>query len=542
MGYSVRSSDWRLSIWAIWDSASDCPAWDNPANFIELYDHRDDTAPLDLDGTENVNVAAEPENAAVVQNLTAVAHEWFGCHDGAATGQQSGLKTDDPSLKLLFMDESFIATRSGVRFTMHQPRVAEAPAIAPTEPWENNSVADQTITVVDWSPSEKRLYYGCRHGLGDKEVGGNRECLATSSDGGHTWRKPSLGLVEIAGSVDNNVLPPASNTSQFIDMFRDTRPGVPDSEIWKALVNTDGAQYIWGSSKDDGIHWKQLATTPALTDADTQNILVGWHDGLQKYVTYIRHNLANSIRSHREIGLCLSSDLKKSLGANTYQNKTPSCAANMSASDACCVTVFKASPPDPVDNVDIYTNACINYSGTLLCFPSFYFQFPTNAVWKAGNDGLLDLRLLHGGRWSDGELALRSLNYTAAWNARSPYVPLGINRCAFEGSVFQTGGWCSATDGSLASTSVATSRLYMGHGYLVSANGEEIYQYAAANPVSEAAYDIKGSQNATYHSWGNNSAVVRLVSRRDGECSCPFRLYPERLRKTPLRRLRQSRR
>ena len=199
----------------------------------------------------------------------------------------------------------------------------------------------------------------------------------------------------------------------------------------------------------------------------------------------------------------------------------------MSASDACCVTVFKASPPDPVDNVDIYTNACINYAGTLLCFPSFYFQFPTDAVWKAGNDGLLDLRLLHGGRWSDGELALRSLNYTAAWNARSPYVPLGINRCAFEGSVFQTGGWCSATDGSLASTSVATSRLYMGHGYLVSANGEEVYQYAAANPVSEAAYDIKGSQNATYHSWGNNSAVVRLVSRRDGECSSPFRLCPK---------------
>ena len=36
-------------------------------------------APLDLDSTENVNVASNVENAAVMRNLTTTARAWFGC-------------------------------------------------------------------------------------------------------------------------------------------------------------------------------------------------------------------------------------------------------------------------------------------------------------------------------------------------------------------------------------------------------------------------------------------------------------------------------
>lgn len=51
MGYSVRTGAWRLTIWARWNSTTLCPDWAHRSNALELYDHRQDNAPLDLDGT-----------------------------------------------------------------------------------------------------------------------------------------------------------------------------------------------------------------------------------------------------------------------------------------------------------------------------------------------------------------------------------------------------------------------------------------------------------------------------------------------------------
>ena len=78
MGYSLRSSAWRLTLWAKWDPETLCPVWADPANTVELYDHRTDTAALDLDSFENVNVAADPANAAVLREMTTLAHAQFG--------------------------------------------------------------------------------------------------------------------------------------------------------------------------------------------------------------------------------------------------------------------------------------------------------------------------------------------------------------------------------------------------------------------------------------------------------------------------------
>ena len=81
MGYTLRTASWRLSIWARWDNSSMCPDWGNPSNQVELYDHRNDTAVVDFDSTENVNVARDPANGEVVQQLTGAAHRFFaeGC-------------------------------------------------------------------------------------------------------------------------------------------------------------------------------------------------------------------------------------------------------------------------------------------------------------------------------------------------------------------------------------------------------------------------------------------------------------------------------
>ena len=77
MGFSLRSADWRLTIWAKWNNATLCPEWRDSTNQIELYDHRNDTAMVDFDATENVNVADDPANDAVLQVLKKAVHTFF---------------------------------------------------------------------------------------------------------------------------------------------------------------------------------------------------------------------------------------------------------------------------------------------------------------------------------------------------------------------------------------------------------------------------------------------------------------------------------
>ena len=60
------------------DHVTLCPDWADPDNQVELYDHRTDTTPLDLDSFENVNVATDAANAGVLQELTTQVHSLFG--------------------------------------------------------------------------------------------------------------------------------------------------------------------------------------------------------------------------------------------------------------------------------------------------------------------------------------------------------------------------------------------------------------------------------------------------------------------------------
>ena len=167
------------------------------------------------------------------------------------------------------------------------------------------------------------------------------------------------------------------------------------------------------------------------------------------------------------------------------------------------------------------TSATVNYEDHLLLFPSFYRHLSQKdpktgrpGPYGVGNDGLLDIRMLHGGSVSRGELF--DVEYSGARNARQPWVPLGVNRCAVSGSVGgnTTGGWCSQTGGDLARTDPLTSTNYMVHGFLLSSNGESVYQYVTGTPFTHAGWELQ-----TEFAWKNNSAVERLVLRRDGEAA-----------------------
>ena len=78
MGFSIRTAEWRLTEWVVWDGAALRPDWSN-VNATELYSHACTGAGCDndFDATENVNVAGIPENAAAVASLRSMLVQHF---------------------------------------------------------------------------------------------------------------------------------------------------------------------------------------------------------------------------------------------------------------------------------------------------------------------------------------------------------------------------------------------------------------------------------------------------------------------------------
>eukprot|EP00928_Gymnodinium_smaydae_P063613 TRINITY_DN47134_c0_g1_i1.p1 TRINITY_DN47134_c0_g1~~TRINITY_DN47134_c0_g1_i1.p1 ORF type:complete len:281 (-),score=36.71 TRINITY_DN47134_c0_g1_i1:218-934(-) len=76
MGYSVRVSTWRFTMWLEWDGLQLAANW-NKVNATELYDHHGDhgTGPTMFDEYEHENVATSHPD--VVAKLTALLRERF---------------------------------------------------------------------------------------------------------------------------------------------------------------------------------------------------------------------------------------------------------------------------------------------------------------------------------------------------------------------------------------------------------------------------------------------------------------------------------
>lgn len=478
---------------------------------------------------------------------------------------------DNPSSarKLLFLNKSLVTASNGVRWTMHPPVAAEEPAVRPTEKWETGGL--WAVQVIVWAPGDKRLYYGCREYLhsGDpwapgkipgKPASVNRICLARSLDG-KIWTKEHLGLIEYppgSGNTSNNIVWPPTNkdgtaASPFgpMSFFKDTAPGVPESEQWKVIGEIDirspgqrkSGGVAWATA--DGLHFHPLASAGpnAATDpvigvncSDTENIGVGWLPSARRYAIFVRHdgpdavgpgNAGPGTGAGRRISVCLTDDLAGSWGNNAASNfsvKQPWCVGLTERCSAdkrsCCQVIASMDSLDPFNMVDIYNSAATVYEDHVILFPSFYQHSWTKQhgdphvapPWGFGNDGLIDVRLMIGGRLSDPNgHGVLNVGYTPTWNARKPYISQTVNRCEFNGSLDQYHGWCNPVSNELERTTSGTNGGFMGAGYLLSdsqfGEGEEIYLYMGAWPHSHGDLDHPGQ---------NNTALVRYSLRRDG--------------------------
>ena len=235
----------------------------------------------------------------------------------------------------------------------------------------------------------------------------------------------------------------------------------------------------------------------------TDNVAIGYLPAIDKYAFYVRNWAPppgqESRGPTRRVGLCLTDDLRD-FGAPR----------DVFGLDA---------PADPsLPPTEVYTGGAFLYEGWWLFYPTFLAEFgPHEKVgappWGLEGDGLLDVRFLHGG---DGETAPSDLHWSPARTARRPVLSLGVNRCTFNGSTHEPGGWCSPTSGDYSLTAPATGQSYMNAGMIVSANGEELRLFANLHPFSHGAGVIRHDPSFAGGSTQPNEGIYAYTLRRDG--------------------------
>lgn len=206
----------------------------------------------------------------------------------------------------LFVDRALIEKMDGVHLTLHRPQ-DEGAVMEFNSPWEGRFSGYLTVIRDD---EIYRLYY--RGKPTASQDGGLNEvtCYAESPDGIH-WSKPRLGLVEIQGRRDNNVIlgskeaPAPHNFTPFLD----TRPGVSRSERYKALGGlfdmkdhlSSGGLIAYVS--EDGIRWSRWRPEPVIGQShrrsryvDTTPSPAFWSESEGRYVCYLREWIGERTR------------------------------------------------------------------------------------------------------------------------------------------------------------------------------------------------------------------------------------------------------
>ena len=189
-----------------------------------------------------------------------------------------------------FVDHFLIDRLDGAQLRLHHPQPAGV-AFRFDQPWEGAGSA--YCTVLDDGP-KRRLYYRGWRSIEDHYAA--TACMAESDDG-LTFHRPDLGLFEVNGTRQNNVILAGELTTHNFAPMLDERPGVPPDERYKALARNAPQRFLETTEEvglipfasADGINWRRLADEPVITAGafDSQNVpFWSTHEGC--YLCYFR--------------------------------------------------------------------------------------------------------------------------------------------------------------------------------------------------------------------------------------------------------------
>ncbi|MCH2135792.1 MAG: hypothetical protein MK101_04320 [Phycisphaerales bacterium] len=218
--------------------------------------------------------------------------------------QESQTPLNIGSNRQVFVDHHLIESLDNVRLELGRP-VDAGTVFTFDKPWEGPFSGYSTIIQ---DADRFLLYYrGLPRAGGD---GTDREttCVAISDDGVN-FTRPDLGLHEVDGSFNNNVVlagvaPVTHNFSPFLD----TRPNVPEGQRFKGLGGNEHSGLLAFASPD-GIHWSPMQDEPVLTEGmfDSQNVAF-WSQAEGKYLCYLRTWTGEGYAGFRSVSRATSDD------------------------------------------------------------------------------------------------------------------------------------------------------------------------------------------------------------------------------------------
>ena len=113
---------------------------------------------------------------------------------------------DVGSAKQVFIDGRFVAMPRGVKLVVNRPRLDREQLLVPEHPWESLLVGGYTSVIQE--DDRIHLWYEAR-----SKDGAWNLAYAYSTDGGATFIKPELGVIEFGGSKANSWFLSCSNLS-----------------------------------------------------------------------------------------------------------------------------------------------------------------------------------------------------------------------------------------------------------------------------------------------------------------------------------------
>jgi hypothetical protein len=208
------------------------------------------------------------------------------------------------SRRELFVNHWLIDRMDRVALRLHQPQAANT-VLQLEKPWEGYHNFGVGVFY-----HEGRYYFYYRAMPGER-FGKYYAAVATSSDG-IDWSRPNLGLVEVHGTTENNVVALEDENGQLrpvtegLDFWLDTNPRLPQSERFKLVTyHTNGGPHnpgpisgenavhtatFWVSA--DGFRFRKKDPQPRFSSS-LKNSFDGvavyfWSEAEQQYVCYFR--------------------------------------------------------------------------------------------------------------------------------------------------------------------------------------------------------------------------------------------------------------
>ncbi|MCX5661712.1 MAG: hypothetical protein NTW19_18695 [Planctomycetota bacterium] len=181
----------------------------------------------------------------------------------------------------LFVDDHLIDRLDGAALKLAAPERKDVSFVGDAA-WEDFTCGALSIVNAD---GKHRLYY--RASIPDlKNEDDVIIAMAESSDGGRSFHRPELGLIEFNGSKANNIVWRGGQPS-VPPAFLDANPAAAPAARFKGIASSWGKAYAMGSP--DGLRWSPIQPGPLVMDGSFDTINTAFWDKLAGcYRSYTR--------------------------------------------------------------------------------------------------------------------------------------------------------------------------------------------------------------------------------------------------------------